>query len=208
MAAQVTRNAVIAWLLFAAACLADKLPSAAIDFRASPQHQRRHHDEKHDGTGEAVYGPLVPRILGTHNQSQIFGRAEPGEPGEDGYGPLMSVPGCLWCPEQNVAAGTGRALLASLTTQKMQSYMRIGSPSDLENKCVFYSKAVNQPPQYLSKDASVWACKHSKLSIWVRSGFTARTAINCSDLSPQPAPVAQQVHGKPGQQVQRLLRRP
>jgi hypothetical protein len=169
MAAQIARNAVVAWLLLAATCLADKVPSAAIESSGASRHQGRHGDTEHYSTDEAVYGPLVPRMLGVHNQSGIFARAEDGTPGEDGYGPLIRVPGCLWCPEPNLAALTGRGLLESLTTQKLQSYMRIKRPSDLENRCVFYSAALRKPPEHLSVDASKWACKYGKVSIWVRS---------------------------------------
>lgn len=78
-------------------------------------------------------------------------------------------------PKQDIRKLTGRDLLASLTTERMQEYMRIDSPESLRNKCVFYTASVSKPnPQYLSDKASIWACEKKKLSVWVsNSGFPA-----------------------------------
>ncbi|KAK4118093.1 hypothetical protein N657DRAFT_694647 [Parathielavia appendiculata] len=160
----------IAWLLFAAtSCLAGKRPSASIEFiPGPPRSQRRYHRDSEYGAAEVVYGPLVPRMHGVHNQSEPHGRrANPD--GMDEYGPLLRVPGCFYCPPQNVLQLTGRPLLDSLTTAKMQQYMRVGRPEDLKNKCVFYTAYVRVPKPdgaSLSKEASDWACSKSKFSIW------------------------------------------
>jgi hypothetical protein len=170
--AQTSRNVVLfvlAWLWFTAACLADKPPSGSIEFTPGSRTQRRHHQKANSqyGASEMVYGPLVPRVHSTPNGSELLGRADPGYPGLDTYGPLVHVPGCFYCPPKDVLALTGRDLLASLTTEKMQTYMRISDKKDLFNKCVFYTSAVRQPPKYLSEKASTWACSKNKLSIWV-----------------------------------------
>lgn len=162
-------------------CLADKPPAGSIGFAVGTKGQQLHSKEHESGYGiddVPTYGPLVPS--GTYNRSEMLRRAEPpGFPGLDLYGPLLHVPGCFFCPEEDVTAKTGRALLADLTTQKMQTYMRMRQ-NDLRNKCVFYSAAVHQPPQYLSDLTSVWACSKRKFSIWVSGQRIAVTDMHTS----------------------------
>ncbi|OIW22416.1 hypothetical protein CONLIGDRAFT_222956 [Coniochaeta ligniaria NRRL 30616] len=170
----------IVWLLFTTTGLADKPPSASIDFTLGTKGQHLHRKDRESGYGidVPVYGPLVPSR--THNRSEMLRRADPpGFPGVDLYGPLLNVPGCFFCPEQEVTAKTGRDLLAELTTAKMQSYMR-ARQRDLVNKCVFYSAAVRQPPRYLSDETSVWACSKRKFSIWVSRQHIAVTDMDTS----------------------------
>ncbi len=191
------------WLLFAVSCLADKAPSASIEFTLGPQTQRRHRRSGQYGTSEVVYGPLVPRINGAHNQSELLGRAMPGEPGKDEYGPLITVPGCWFCPPIDIALKTGRALLDALDTATMQRYMRITDDSSLWNKCVFYTASTTKPnPEYLSEKASTWACSKNKLSVWVSKPMISAPILAIAagqhvqlTQSSKPAPLAKQGHG-------------
>ncbi|KAH8895444.1 hypothetical protein GQ53DRAFT_820275 [Thozetella sp. PMI_491] len=154
----------IVWLSsFAATGLAG---TAASDPIQVAQRQHGQHDVSAYDGDVPIYGPLVPR--GSLNGSSLINRAEdPGFPGEDTYGVLVDVKGCFFCPEAEVLVKTGRDLLADLTTAKMKTYMRITSNRDLNNKCVFYSQAVEVGgPKWLSDKASTWACSHNKISIW------------------------------------------
>ncbi|KLU89885.1 hypothetical protein MAPG_08854 [Magnaporthiopsis poae ATCC 64411] len=130
---------------------------------ARRQHYRRH------GNGHLAAGSAVGVDQSPNNGTSgmvLFGRAEPGEPGMDTYGKLVHVPGCFYCPEEDVRELKGRQLLKSLTTMKMKSYMRARA-GDLRNKCVFYTYSLRKPQiPHLSEGASVWACAHNKYSIW------------------------------------------
>jgi hypothetical protein len=140
-----------------------------------------------DTIGQHVYGPLVPRghtgmAARRHMHAQVhamnasvanmmlYGRAdEPDNRNPDGtpYGPLSYVPGCFYCPSIEDLALEGRALLDSLTTEKMKTYMRKDRSDTLHDKCVFYTSSLTAPePKYLSKGASDWACRKGKFSIW------------------------------------------
>lgn len=146
---------------------------------ASPQPEADHH----------VYGPLVPRNHGiaaprhAHLHAQrravnssvantmLYGRndMEPDDRNPDGtpYGPLSYVPGCFYCPTVDDMALEGRALLDSLTTEKMKTYMRKDIDDTLTNQCVFYTSSLTAPsPQYLSRGAAEFSCRKGKMSIW------------------------------------------
>ncbi|KAM7199495.1 hypothetical protein V8F20_005679 [Naviculisporaceae sp. PSN 640] len=134
-----------------------------------------------DDENEETYGPLVSRSDNEQtwdaNQttpwsnmgSQLYSRADtrPGFPGSDTYGKLLNTPGCFICPSppQDLLSLRRRGLLRALDTNKMISFM-LNTPAGLENKCVFYSRAVKQPPEYLSDETSVWACSKDKITIW------------------------------------------
>ncbi len=170
------------WLLFAATCLANKPPSASIELTLGPQTQHRHHTSNQDGIAEVAYGPLVPRINGAQNHSTALRRAPAGAPGQDTYGPLFTVPGCVYCPKQDMLLKTGRDLLASLDTATMQTFMRLRDDDSLNNKCVFYTASTTKPfPAYLSDVTSVWACSKRKLSVWV--GNSRISVLNIPYLS-------------------------
>ena len=156
----------IVWLLLTATCLADKHPSASIQFTPGPQSQRRHHRNGQYGAVEMVHGPLVPRMDGGNNHSELLRRA----PASNTYGPLLKIPGCFYCVEDSIANKQGRDLLKSLSTEAMQRYMRLGSlaAAGLKDKCVFYTMSLTKPnPKYLSAKASSWACSKNKFSVWV-----------------------------------------
>jgi hypothetical protein len=172
--AQTARETVflfIAWLVFATTGLADERPSASIHFTPGSRTKRRHHRNSQYSAAEVIYGPLVPRIHGTQVQSEVLGRAEPGEPGLDTYGSLIHVPGCFYCPPQDLLLLTGRQLLQSLTTEKMQTYMRINGKTDLLTSVSFVPRPSLSLPNISAKKASTWTCSKNKLSIWVSNGL-------------------------------------
>ncbi|KAL8366131.1 hypothetical protein RB595_004754 [Gaeumannomyces hyphopodioides] len=168
-----------------------EIPSSgsSIRFIPGPQHRRDRARADEDAGIETVYGQLARRRGGHHHHPAaaaaadvgpeqspnnatlasiqlLGGRAEPGEPGEDTYGKLVHVPGCFICPQPDVASLSGRALLNSLATMKMKSYMRARA-GDLHNKCVFYTASLRKPQiPFLSEEASRWACRNNKYSIW------------------------------------------
>lgn len=103
--------------------------------------------------------------------SMLYGRndMEPDDRNPDGtpYGPLSYPPGCLFCPTFTDMVLEGRALLDSLTVEKMKTYMRKEINKRLHNQCVFYTSSLTAPnPQYLSKGAAEFACRKGKMSIW------------------------------------------
>ncbi len=109
---------------------------------------------------------------GSITDAALLGRADPpGTPGVDQYGPLINYRGCFYCKNVNTDEMTslrGRRLINYLSTDKMMTLMRISNKEDLRNKCVFYTASTTKPnPQYLSEQASVWACSKNKFSIWV-----------------------------------------
>ncbi|KAH7304439.1 hypothetical protein B0I35DRAFT_414486 [Stachybotrys elegans] len=145
--------------LFSVACLASNRPYGHISFTPGQP-------ETGDAVGDVeMFGPLISRSELRNQSAMLLARAD-GALGVDGYGKLLDVPGCFYCPEPEVSSKAGRALLADLTTQKMQSYMRILNTQQLRNKCVFYTASVPQPPRYLSDETSIWACAHRKLTNW------------------------------------------
>ncbi|KAK3897107.1 hypothetical protein C8A05DRAFT_48149 [Staphylotrichum tortipilum] len=168
--AQTAPNAVvflIVWLLFATTtCLANKHPSASIGFTPDVRSQRRHRRTDQYGAAEMVHGPLVPRMDGAHNQSELRCRAAPANT----YGPLVVIPGCFLCVPDNLGnLKDGRALLKELSTEAMIRYMRPGTlaAGALKNKCVFYTASRNKAVRpNLSAGATAWACSHGKYSIW------------------------------------------
>lgn len=92
----------------------------------------------------------------------------------------------MWdSPKEDVRGKTGRDLLASLTTEAMQTYMRINGAESLKNKCVFYTASTTKPnPEYyLSDEASIWACSKGKFSIWVSNSRLPALQNSLSPLS-------------------------
>lgn len=178
------------WLLLASAVavLANESPSFAdselslgeVGQKANLIETASQDDQEED---IPTYGPLVSRSDTEQqwgsNQNQtaawadmgslLYSRADPpGFPGTDTYGKLLNTPGCFFCPNppQNLFNLRRRGLLRALDTNTMISFM-LNTPAGLENKCVFYSRAVRNPPEYLSDATSVWACSKNKISIWV-----------------------------------------
>ena len=82
------------------------------------------------------------------------------------YGPLWSQGNnCVFCPEQELLEEDALATLLALKPLKMKSYMR-GTPADLFNKCVFYTKAEDRNAA-LASPVTDWACLHNKYTAWV-----------------------------------------
>ena len=82
------------------------------------------------------------------------------------YGPLWSQGNnCVFCPEQELLEEDALATLLALKPAKMKSYMR-GTPADLFNKCVFYTKAEDRNAA-LASPVTDWACLHNKYTAWV-----------------------------------------
>ncbi len=82
------------------------------------------------------------------------------------YGPLWP-PGknCVFCPEQELLEEDALTTLDRLDAKKMKTYMR-GTPADLDNKCVFYTKNEDRNAA-LASPATDWACLHNKYTAWV-----------------------------------------
>ncbi|KEY68838.1 hypothetical protein S7711_11504 [Stachybotrys chartarum IBT 7711] len=98
------------------------------------------------------------------------GNGEDDEPQPVRYGPLMGAAqarNCVFCPDPQDLELEGRELLAHLNTEQMRAYMR-GDPSQLHNRCVFYTKAEERRggPKRLSARATQWACNQDKFSVW------------------------------------------
>lgn len=82
------------------------------------------------------------------------------------YGPLWSQGNnCVFCPEQELLEQDALRLFYQLKPDKMKTYMR-GTPADLYNKCVFYTKAEDRNTA-LASPATDWACLHNKYTAWV-----------------------------------------
>lgn len=81
--------------------------------------------------------------------------------------PMFPLPSCLWCPTAVMSKYGGMALLNEFTTEKFISVSR-AVPQDLRDTCVFYTRAINKPPNSLSKVATELACRYNKYSLWVR----------------------------------------
>jgi hypothetical protein len=152
----------------AAQCLAGGVPSVPVDVVPGPL------DELDVSGLDAVVRrePLIRPKLSFDNSngtgSMLLPRApEPGDEQADEYGPVIpNGSGCLFCPEAQHLALTGWDLLNALTTEQMKAYSRVSGRKPLHNRCVFYSRAIKKPPEYLSSAASIWACKYNKYSIW------------------------------------------
>lgn len=89
-----------------------------------------------------------------------------GEPNPRRYGPVWPQGNnCVFCPEQEMLEEDALTTIRKLTPRKMKTYMR-GTPADLNNKCVFYTRAEDRVAA-LSSPATDWACLYNKYSIWV-----------------------------------------
>jgi hypothetical protein len=90
------------------------------------------------------------------------------EPQPRRYGPLWPQGNnCVFCPEPPLLEVDALTLVRQLTPQKMKTYMR-GTPADLHNRCVFYTRAEDRLSA-LSGAATEFACLYNKYSIWVGS---------------------------------------
>ena len=82
------------------------------------------------------------------------------------YGPLWPpANNCVFCPEQELLEEDALTTLSRLKPDKMKTYMR-GTPADLKNKCVFYTKNEDRNAP-LASPATDWACLHNKYTAWV-----------------------------------------
>lgn len=82
------------------------------------------------------------------------------------YGPVWPQGNnCVFCPEEELLKEDALTLSRQLTAKKLKTYMR-GTPADLHNKCVFYTKNEDRNTA-LANPATEWACQHNKYTAWV-----------------------------------------
>lgn len=109
-------------------------------------------------------GPEEAVPLNTYLKRQ--GTEPPGRDQEKRRPPMFPLADCYWCPKKKVLDGPPMELLNVFTTDEFQRRTR-AEPEDLRDTCVFYTRAVNKPPDALSKIATKLACNYGKYSIWV-----------------------------------------
>lgn len=102
-----------------------------------------------------------------HVSTYLNRRQNDDDPEPSTHGPAVKMSGCFFCPEESALKLEGYKLLDFLTVAKMKSYMR-GETTEIENKCVFYTRADDRPggPKKLSKYAAQWACDRGRYSVW------------------------------------------
>lgn len=111
-----------------------------------------------------------PETNASAHVNHLFGRQGTDPSGREQEGrrpPLFPLPSCFWCPPQPLLQGDGWRLLEQFTTDEFERRTR-ASVADLRDTCIFYTRAVTNPAQPLSKRATQLACKFNKYSIWVR----------------------------------------
>lgn len=131
--------------------LADDGPNSTSSFGPAP-------DKTHPNWTSSMHNP----------DTTLSKRA--GEPNpRNHYGPVLAGENCVLCPAQKLLELDPVKLLRRLKSRLMKTYMR-GSPGDLLNRCVFYTRAELRPSA-LSRAATDWACLYDKYSIWVSNSL-------------------------------------
>ncbi|KAI9164153.1 hypothetical protein HJFPF1_05792 [Paramyrothecium foliicola] len=111
--------------------------------------------------------PIFRRILGDQDQISLHTSEETLDTRPASAGHLLQfAQHSDTFRKQDILGLDGWQLLKSLTVEKLAAYMR-ATPADLQDKCVFYTKAEEPSgPEKLSTHARTWASLHNKLSIW------------------------------------------